>query len=291
MIEKTNLIAIGSCVIGDIIRCNPLLTQTYNVKTYTGSISRGMHPPGKISLRLEEEIQHSKKTSAEERQYRFVTKQPNIFDFVSNVPKNSVIILDYSYEVQNLFFDGDEVFDLGLLDVRYTSFPDWFVKIVESNRYSYDHGIQELAIFQYRNLKKFNKILDSLNVPIIFLDNLFTRKVYDPATKSIGTILPLYNNSVRFTKTKTMDSELDIFHYSQNMIDRFYQNGREDKGKNSYIFTYSHHENLFADLSHPWGYHPVHLHRICREAVSSELFKFIENSRLDFDKKNNTLII
>ena len=85
--------------------------------------------------------------------------------------------------------------------------------------------------------------------------------------------------------------ELDIFHYSQNMIDRFYQNGREDKGKNSYIFTYSHHENLFADLSHPWGYHPVHLHRICREAVSSELFKFIENSRLDFDKKNNTLII
>jgi hypothetical protein len=291
MSEKTNLIAIGSCVIGDIIRCNPLLTQTYNVKTYTGSISRGMHPPGKISLRLEEEIQHSKKTSAEERQYRFVTKQPNIFDFVSNVPKNSVIILDYSYEIQNLFFDGDEVFDLGLLDVRYTSFPDWFVKIVGSNRYSYDHGIQELAIFQYRNLKKFNKVLDSLNVPIIFLDNLFTRKVYDPTTKSIGTILPLYNNSVRFAKTKTMDSELDIFHYSQNMIERFYQNGREDKGKNSYIFTYLHRENLFADLSHPWGYHPVHLHRLCREAISSELFKFIENSRLDFDKKTNTLII
>lgn len=222
--------------------------------------------------------------SVSKRQYDFVQKQPSPYTITENLPPNSIIILDYSYEISNMFFDGNEIFDLVRRDPG-IGFPAWFGELVNKHTYGFDNGIKELALFQHHALMKFNSYLGTLNVPVIFIDNFFSRNVYDPASKSIATIIPLYNKSMHFKNVKASTSELELFEYSQRVIDQFYSSIRKRKDSRFKLFSPKDPNKLFSDLSHPWGYHPIHLHRICREVLLNDLVALIHEAMAEHKSK------
>ena len=195
------------------------------------------------------------------RQINFVTKQTTPYSIIDTLLPNTVVLLDYSYEICNFFFDGNEIFDISLsynTDVR-KEMPQWFNDILDKHTYGFDNGIKELALFQHHSMLNFAKDLAAKNIPTIMFDNFFTKRVFSPITNSVAELIPLYNRAMPFRKIKIVGDELEQLEYSERVVGKFYDSIRRNAPSSFQLFTPDLNQ-IYADINHPYGYHPVHLH-------------------------------
>lgn len=277
--DKLNVLTLGGCAPYDIITANRNHTTLYNIDMWLGSFSRQLWEPGKVALRLKEELDsilESVRTAPEDKadvlmQLSYTIKEWRTpTTLIQNLPPNSVVILDPAYEIQSFYFDGNEIFDIHLnydITVR-KHMPAWFNQLVNKHVHQYDCGIMEIAMFQTHAIRKFAKELAKQNVPVIAVNNLYTRKIYDPITNGAVLAIKQYNNKMPFSKQHS--NELEKYEYSNELIERFYEIWTDFLPKKFKRFTPSI-DGLYADVNHHIGYHPTHLHHTCRTALNAEL--------------------
>lgn len=291
--NKINVLSLGGCAASDIIQSNKNYINLYNLDVWLGSFSRQMWPKDKIANRLEEEFHQIWKNretypdlEAMLSQILYILKSRRTPEtLLANLPVNTVIIIDPAYEIKNFYFDGNEIFDITL---KYNNavrpyLPNWLSENIRKNYKHFDCGIMEIAVFQFRSIKKFLNKLKKLNVPVIVFDNLYTDKIYDTITNSVATSIPIYNTKMPFEKQFATD--LERHDYSADMIDRFYENWRDIIPEGFKIFS-PDRNLLYADVNHRWNYHPTHLHHTCRRTLESELSSLIVEAISDHNAKN-----
>lgn len=291
--EKINVLSLGGCAVSDIINSNRNHVNLYNLDVWLGSFSRQMWEPGKIASRVKEEL-HTIVSSANSIPSDFVDVVMQIYFTVKerrtptilldNLPKDTVVIIDPAYEIQNFYFDGNEIFDISLNYNRIVKkhMPEWFNNLVAKHHTHFDCGISEIAVFQFRALKEFLRNLKKLNVPVIAVDNLYTDKIFDKNTNSVVTTISNYNSRMPFGKRH--ESELERHNYSKELVDRFYELWIDYLPDNFKIFS-PDKKYLYADLDHHLGYHPAHLHHTCRTALNDELGALIVEAVRDHKQK------
>lgn len=291
--HKLNIIAVGSCLIEDILRADSLRAKKYIIKSYYGSITRGAEPPGKVAQRLLNEVPKPTKENFFARQYKFVTKDPSPYSIIkNNINSKSIIIVDFSYEMNDFFFDGNEIFDLIPHKNPAVGYPEWFQQLVHKNTFNFDNETSELVMHQYKGLLKFRRFLETLDAPVIVMDNFFTKKVYDKQSNTVGSIIPLYNRAMLpFKNVKGISNDLELFYYNESIIENFYTKIRENIAPFGVtFFKPKDRGQLFADLDHPWGFHPIHLHRLCRERQARDLYALIQSVYKDYHNKKKPTI-
>lgn len=286
----------GACTIHDILACDPLFEQRYTFTHYLGSISRTFHPIGKIAERLGNEIADGKVKPRDYRvkqMFNYITKEVTPSSLLQNVPPNTVIVIDYAYELTNFFFNQQELFDLiSTYNNIKTFLPNWLYKEITKHTYPFDSGIQEIARHQYRTMKQFQtEIVASLNLPVIVFNNSFSKHIYDRKTNTVAEILefpdvlPRYNRILPFKYSLlTTENEFMKYEYSQNLLNHFYSNIKKHLPLDVKTFDIAS-ENVYADPDHKYGYHPVHYHQTCRAVLWSKLRTTILEAISDHKKR------
>lgn len=284
--EKINILTIGGCAIDDILKCERSHVDLYNIDLYLGSISR-QHEPGKVAARLKEEMEGILKNVKETKYYTPVLRQilyvikeyVTPTSLIERLETDTVVIVDPAYEIKPFYFDGNEMFDIHLdyHTLIKQHMPDWFNQLILKHTMFYDNGSKEIALHQYHTIVKFLKYLDKKNVPVIVVDNLFTKKIFDPATNSVVDAVPLFNSRIPFGDTEDVLAKY-------NLIVRFYRNWRESKPDRFKLFS-PNIDMIYADSNHHRGYHPTHLHHTCRKMLNNELKALIVEAVRDHKQK------
>ena len=295
--EKINVVVLGGCAAADILKSNSNYINLYNIKLWLGSVSRQTATTGKVASKLEDEafLIHNKAKDTSDQygvdsQIDWVVKKwrtPNIL--LANLPENSVVIFDPAYELTSFYFDGNEIFDVfGAYHQSVRKYmPEWFNLLVDKNTLRFDCGITEIARFQHRAIVNFMKSLDQMNIPAIAVDNIFTRKIYDPATNSVADAIPQWNSRMVFQHNRS--NELAQYEYANDLISRFYEIFRSKVPSNFKLFSPDVNK-IYADLNHPYGYHPAHLHHTCRQPLNIELSALIVEVLADHKKRQSIVL-
>lgn len=297
--EKINVVSFGGCAAVDILRAPKNNVSLYKIDQWLGSVSRHSWDPGKIASRLKEDMFAIRTSAATqindvtntEDQLRYTIKEWRTpMSIIEDLPENSVVIFDPAYELSRFYFDGNEIFDIHL---NYYSrirkhMPDWFNLEIDKHTLRFDCGIAEIARFQFRAINDFMKTLERLNIPAIAIDNLFTRKIYDPITNSIVDAIPQWNRSMPFQRDNC--NHIENYQYANNLVSRFYSMFRERLPKNFKLFS-PNIDQIYADIDHYMGYHPTHLHHTCRQMLNAELSALIVEVIADHKQRQKSLII
>lgn len=292
--EKINVIALGACTIHDIIKCDPYFEERYNFQHYLGSITRSFHPRGKLGERVGNELADGKIKPKDYRisqMLNYITKEKGPMDYLQDIPPNSVVIVDYAYELLFFYYDTQEIFDIiSNFDTIKTFLPSWLYKEIVPNIKHFDSGIQGVAREQHRLWRKFQcEILPSKNVPIIVFNNSFSNRIYDRRTNSVGEIinyphaLPTFLKKIPF-KYQEGQNEFSKYNYSQRLLNYFYTNVKNLITPDVKIFDIES-EMPYADPEHRFGYHPVHYHMTCRNVLWKKLRNTILEALADHKKK------
>jgi hypothetical protein len=283
MVQMTNIVTIGGCAAADILRSPKNNAFIYKINSWYGSVSRQSWDPGKVASRLKEHVPEIRASAAmypsdvshtEDQLNHTIKEWRTPISIINSLPENSVVIFDPAYELMRFYFDGNEIFDIELTygnRVR-KHMPEWFYSLVDKHTLRFDCGISEIARFQFRAINDFMKTLDRLNIPTIAVDNVFTRKIYDPITNSIVDAIPQWNAAMPFQWNSS--NHLVNYEYANNLVSRFYEMFRERLPKNFKLFSPSA-EHIYADLDHYLGYHPTHLHHSCRQMLNADLSALI----------------
>jgi len=284
--DKINVLTMGGCAIEDILKCDRNYINLFKIDLFLGSLSRHREP-GKVAARLKEEMHDilNKVTNPSDydpvlAQILYVIKEHHTpYTLIDNLSQDTVVIIDPAYEIVNFYFDGNEIFDIHLN--YYTQIqkymPEWFNELIFKNIQNYNNGIMELAVYQYRTLRKFLRYLEKKNVPVIMVDNLFTKKILDERTKYAVDAISMFNNSIPFRAKEDV-------HAKYELITRFYDAWRDAKPKNFKLFS-PDINMIYADPNHHNGYHPTHLHHTCRKILNNELKALIVEAVNDHKKK------
>lgn len=270
--SKINILYLGSCTSSDIMASDPLYHnnfKTYGV--YFGSISRSFEKPGPLAARLEEETQNKTITNRSALdQINMIIKRKTPVTLLENLPPNTVVILDYAYELLNFFNNGLEMFDIhaNYENIK-THLPNWLRKEIFTNYKHFDSNTMEMAYKQYHCMHNFYKTIKSKNIPIVAMTNTFSPKVYDKVSNSVGEIFPFFNKKMPFLNINSMSDEMMKYKYSRKIIDKFYQQILDHLDADD--FFHIPLNDVYADPDHPWGYHPTHYHRTCRVLLSQQL--------------------
>lgn len=294
--EKINILTLGGCAADDILRANRNHTNLYNIDVWIGSISRQYWEPGKVASRLKEDmstilprITDTKVKIPTTVQWLYTIKEYRTPQkLLESLTPNSVVIVDPAYEIQNFYFDGNEIFDVHLMydsTVR-KHMPDWYNLAVNKYYTRYDNGIMELTMFQYHTSKAFMAALEKMKVPVIVIDNLYTNKIYDPITNSVGSALPLYVSKMPFALKGTV---LENHDYSTKLIEKFYELYKRVVPSSFKIFS-PDVKKIYADPNHHQGYHPTHLHHTCRTVLNDELNALIVEAVADHKAKQPLIL-
>lgn len=284
--DKINVLIIGGCAAEDILKCDRSHIDLYNIDIWLGSLSR-QSEPGKVAARLKEEAPDIIKR-VEGTPYKidvlmqllYVIKEhrtPKIL--VDNVNSNTVVIVDPAYEIKSFYFDGDEIFDLNLKYHTHVKqfMPDWFNELVMHHTKLYDNGSKELATYQYRSVVNFLKYLEKKNLPVIMIDNLFTKKILHEDTKTVVDALPLFNSMIPFKAKEDILSKY-------NLITWFYDNWKDVRRPGFKMFS-PDIDMIYADPNHHIGYHPTHLHHTCRKVLNNQLRALIVETLSEHKQK------
>lgn len=276
MIFPINIISIGGCSIIDILKTDPNFDEFYNMIEYRGSISRTFEPAGPLASRLYDTFSKRKINSPTiKQQFEAIYKKNTPVKLLKSTAKNYVVIVDLSYEFLSFFYDGKEYFDIFPdYDTNKSTYPDWLVETIDKHRFWFDSGIQELAIQQIKNLRYFNQIVTDLKVPGILFDNIFTNRVYDKQSNTVVEMLPLVNKWSPFRNNLNTVDQNQIYDYNNKVITTFYNKLLNDVSPE--FRKFSPDKNLlYADMDHPNGFSPAHLHYTCRKNILPQLRNMI----------------
>ena len=281
--HKTNIVTFGGCAAEDILRSPKNNVFLYKINAWRGAVSRQSWDPGKVASRLKEDVLDIRASAAlfptdvsntEDQLVHTIKEWRTPTSMIQNLPETSVVIFDPAYELSRFYFDGNEIFDIELSygnRVR-KHMPEWYNSLIDKHTLRFDCGISEIARFQFRAIVDFTNMLDRLNIPTIAVDNLFTRKIYDPITNSIVDAIPQWNTAMPFQFNNS--NQIENYQYANNLVSRFYEIFRERLPKNFKLFS-PKKEHIYADLDHYLGYHPTHLHHSCRQLLNAELSALI----------------
>lgn len=278
-----NIIAIGTCTILDILRTDPNFHSKFKILfKYHGAVSRLYYQPGQIANRLYDDKQLMRNTNSfVQGQIQVIVKKDNILDLIRSAPKNTVVLLDYAYEFNRYFFNNKEMFDIcSFYPQIKNQMPEWFNKEVDLYLKRFDEGDIKTARLQYENLIDF-ATQSSNHLPTILFSNTLTSKVYFKDTNSVGKILPLFNKEIPLGRNIKFDSQMMAYQYNLKIINNFYQNVDRNVPKKCYRFNIDT-DGVYADLEHPWGYHPCHYHYTCRSMLVQNLNETIQKSLSDY---------
>jgi hypothetical protein len=277
-----NIATIGSCTPYDILKADPNFKSKYNVIfTYLGSISRTYYPPGKIALQVQKDPNLLRiKNLNLQNQLQLILKEKDLLSMIKSAPIDTVIIIDYAYELNRYFYDGSEMFDITSTYGRATPYmPDWLKNTIDSHNRYFDSGDIGIARRQYEYMQDFASQVASLPcIPIMFGDT-FTSNVYIKELNQVGKILPLYTKKTFLARNKNFSDEMLAYQYSHKIIENFYKNISNGTPKNFERFDIDL-DKVYSDSSHPNGPHPAHYHYSCRMALSAQLSDLIHKAVL-----------
>lgn len=258
----------------DILKSDPTYRFNFTCQKYfLGSISRSYYPPGKIANRLLEELNGIEVLNMRlKEQIDAILKRNTPLELISNIEKDTVVLLDFGYETVNFFFNELEIFDItpNYRGIR-TMLPAWLDQEIIKHAIYFDCGISELVRHRWRSLKKFCYTLADKGVPVIVFDNMFTNKIYDQSTNSVAEVLPaLFNSKVSISNKSFRNDEVLQYQHSLDTLNSFYENLKSEMPKAFQWFSIDR-DLVYADPMHPMGYHPVHYHKTCNQMLSTQL--------------------
>ncbi len=277
-----NIITIGSCTVTDILRADPNFNSKYNlIFSHIGSVSRTYYPPGKLALQILKDKNLLKiKNQLLQTQLQLILKEKDLISDIKSAPANTVVILDFAYELLRYFYDGSEMFDISTSYGKLTPYlPDWLKTTIPNHVKYFDGGDISTYRKQYEYVTDFLSQIDSLNcIPIIF-GNTFTSNVYMKELNQVGKILPLYTKKLHLGRNKNFSDEIMAYQYSHKIIESFYKNLTKETPPNFLKFDIDL-DQVYSDSSHPNGPHPGHYHRSCRMTLSAQLSDLIHKAVL-----------
>lgn len=278
-----NIVTIGSCTPYDILKADPNFDSKYNLLFgYTGSVSRTFYPPGKLALQLQKDQNLLRiKNLLLQNQLQLILKEKDLISMIKSAPMNTVVIIDFAYELTRYFYDGSEMFDITATYGKITPYmPDWLKNTINPHVKYFDEGNIGIARRQYEYLYDFLLQVSSLPcIPILF-GNTFTSNVYMKETNQVGKILSLYNKKLPIVRGNNFSDEMMAYQYSYKIIENFYKNVFKQAPSNFIKFEIDL-DQVYSDSSHPSGPHPGHYHRSCRMALSTKLSEVIHKAVLD----------
>lgn len=253
---------------------------------WVGSVSRSMYPPGPIARRIADDILlRGSKDYFVQQQLKSILKEDNLLKIVKTAPKNTVVILDYAYELWTYYYDQTEMFDIcSFYGKIKNKMPEWFNNQLLKNIKHFDQGDVKIFRSQYDLNADFMVQLSKLKIPVIVFPNTFTSNIFIKETNSVGKIFPLFNKQMPFLKKEQLDSDMMAYQYTQKIIQTFYK-GVDKEMPSSFRKFDVDLEQVYSDLDHPMGYHPAHWHYTCRKNLLPKLEELIKESLV---KQNTT---
>ena len=285
--EKINVLFIGSCTAKDILCTDPTYISDFDFHgNYYGSISRSNYKPGLIAERLEEEFIKTKPPSIHHLindQVNMITKKKTPRNLVTNLPPNTVVLLDYAYELLNFYTNGSETFDLhaNYYNLR-VHLPQWLREDILKNFKHFDSNTIEMAYRQFHEIYDFYKMLKSNNIPVIVFTDTYSSKIYDKTTNKVGEILNIFNKRMPFYQSNVLNDEMMQYKYSLKIIKNFYDQIYKRIDQSDFFEIPL--TDVYADPDHKHGYHPVHYHYTCRVA----LYKLLKSKIIETLTKSKT---
>lgn len=292
-----NLITIGSCTPLEIMQTDSNFFSKYNLLyKYTGSISRTYYPPGKIALNImKDKNLYATKNVLLKQQIDAITKEQDLLSIIRSSPKNTVIIIDLSYELWRFYYDGIEMFDVCSFYPRIeNSIPTWLKDTISKNKKNFDNENLSIARRQYEYIEDFITQLSQISNNVILFGNTFTSNMYCNNTNQVGTFLPvhrIYNAKIPIGKNYKFSSEIMAYQYIVKVIQNFYNNLNKFVSKISNLTSFHIDLNkVYSDPYHHQGPHPSHYHRSCREFLQPLLETTI-NDVLQKNKNSELILL
>jgi hypothetical protein len=291
--HKIKLVSIGGCVGYDILMTGVTWRHKfYMMSRYMGSVSRGYFKSGKIAERLQEEMpllmnsvpNHMK--AKVDRQLKAICKTDTIQSIIKRQIPNTIIIVDPGYELSDYYDDGDESFDIFPEYEEISNyFPDWFQIKVAKNRFKFDVASPRVEAQRDETYLDFFKLISNQKCLACFIDNASTERSYIKKLNSVSVTISAFNSRVPFlTSNADGDQMMLNFNYARRLIDRLYRRIKTNKEKyyigentDKAVWFDIDKEHCFADPDHRWGYHPTHLHYLCREIYVNKLHDTLVN--------------
>lgn len=281
--NKIKLVSVGGCAGYDILMTGTAWRNKFYLNArYMGSISRGYFKPGKISERLLEELPTLDKNFPSsmrnqlQGQIKAICKVETIESIIKMQMPNTIVIIDPAYELSDYYDDGEESFDIFPDWENFVPYlPSWLVEKVAKNRFKFDMASPRVEKQRVDTYTDIFRLLTEQKCLAFFIDNVATEKSYIRKLNSISSTISAFNSKVTFL-TATQDGKQSIlnFNYAMRLIERLYRIVKTNKER-YYVGEHEHkaawfdidREMCFADPEHRWGYHPTHLHHLCRAAL------------------------
>jgi hypothetical protein len=265
--EKINIVFIGSCTARDILCTDLTYTNDFDfLGNYYGSISRSNYKPGLVAERLQEEFIKTRPPFIHHLindQINMITKKKTPRNLVNNLPPNTVVLLDYAYELLNFYTNGSETFDLHAnYNTLKVHLPQWLRDDILKNFKHFDSNTIEMAYRQFHEIYDFYKMLKSNNIPVIVFTDTYSSKIYDKTTNKVGEILNIFNKRMPFYQSNMLNDEMMQYKYSLKIIKNFYEQIYKRIDQSDFFEIPL--TDVYADPDHKHGYHPVHYHYTCR---------------------------
>lgn len=296
--QKIKLVSIGGCVGYDILMTGVSWRHKfYMMARYMGSVSRGYFKPGKIAERLHDEMQSlidnipNNLRSKVNRQLLAICKTDTIESIVKRQPPNTIIIVDPGYELSDYFDDGNESFDIfPEYEEIEQFFPDWFRLKVAQNRFKFDVASPRVEAERDETYLNFFKLLSDQKCLACFIDNASTERTFIKKLNSVSVTISAFNSRVPFLTSNAEGEQMMLnYNYARRLIDRLYRRIKTNKEKyysgenaDKAVWFDIDRELCFADPEHRWGYHPTHLHFLCRQIYVDKL----HNALIDLYNQN-----
>jgi hypothetical protein len=294
--EKINIVFIGSCTARDILCTDLTYINDFDfLGNYYGSISRSNYKPGLVAERLQEEFIKTRPPFIHHLindQINMITKKKTPRNLVNNLPPNTVVLLDYAYELLNFYTKGSETFDLhaNYSNIR-VHLPQWLREDILKNFKYFDSNTIEMAYRQFHEIYDFYKMLKSNNIPVIVFTNTYSSKVYDKTTNKIGEILNIFNKRM-FYQANVLNDEMMQYKYSLKIIKNFYEQIYKRIDQSDFFEIPL--TDVYADPDHKHGYHPVHYHYTCRvvlhKLLKSKIIETLAKSKTNSIQQQQIII-
>ena len=287
----------GSCTAYDILASDPSHMDKFSTpwtNIWNGSMCRSMISPGKIAERLLNDMGDSSKYPMQiRRQIDAVTKFHNPEELLKDAPPNTVVMIDLGYETIDYFINEEgEEFDIRpSYPQQLHVFPEWFNSVLKTGWTRFDSDNSTTMNRMRWGMQELLASLHRYKFPIVFLGNASTPYTYLKELNSVATTISAFNKRVPFMiHSGHGDNVMLNFEYANRVIEKCYsivKNHITDKYPQNkhWVWFDLQHDQLFSDPDHPYGYHPVHLHYLCRKLLVDRLHSTIIDLHTEHNSK------
>lgn len=216
-------------------------------------------------------------------QYNAIVKPTSLDEYLKQFGPHDVMIFDLHGELYPTYDDGLDEFGItpGFQDdIRY--YPTWLVEKI-STFPTYQADMMSPTQNKKRDrqiIEVGQKIQQRLKSNVILVNNVFTKNVYIPGLEAAGEqlVLPQLNLSIPFITVNELGEENHVnFAFFDRLYESIYRAGR--KLWPSWQFLMADRNKCFADLDHPWGKHPGHLHSTSLDQFGDQLGEILTKLR------------